>query len=39
MIKFLLSSVPTELQGILLLTLGRLVFNLLYFTTIHHLRS
>lgn len=39
MIKLQLSSVPTELLEILLLTSGRLVFNLFYFTTIHHLPS
>lgn len=37
MTKLDLSSVPTELLGILLFTLGRPAFNLFCFTTIHHL--
>lgn len=38
-IKLELGSVQAELLGILLFTLGRPVFNLFCFTTIHHLLS
>lgn len=37
MSKLGLSSVPTEVLGILLFTLGSLDFNLFCFITIHHL--
>lgn len=33
----MIKSEPTELLGILLFTLGRPVFNLFCFTTMHHL--